>query len=263
MTDQSQLPEAELAALADSSLPADRRAQLRARIEASPELAAALGEQERAVRMLRALDEPAPAALRARVRELTDGAAQTRGPRRVARWRRSLFVPAATALAVAVAALVVLLGSNGSSAPTVPQTARLALAAATSPAPREDPADNDRLLLRVGGLAFPYYGLTAGWNATGARTDSIGGRQVVTVFYTAHGHRVGYAIVSGAPLPAGGGTLVTRGDVTYWLQRIRGAQVITWRQAGHTCVIAGRTVKPRTLLSLASEEEKQAAQPRS
>jgi hypothetical protein len=51
--------------------------------------------------------------------------------------------------------------------------------------------------------------------------------------------------------------------VTYWLQRIRGAQVITWRQAGHTCVIAGRTVKPRTLLSLASEEEKQAAQPRS
>src|SRR5450755_3148481 len=109
MTDQSQLPEAELAALADGSLPADRRAQLRARIEASPELAAALGEQERTVTMLRALDEPAPAGLRDRVREMTDGAAQTRGPRRAARWRRSLFVPAATALAVAVAALVVLL----------------------------------------------------------------------------------------------------------------------------------------------------------
>ena len=106
MTDETQLPEAELAALADGSLPAERRAQLRARIDASPELAAALSEQERAVTMLRALDEPAPAALHARVREMTDGAAT---PLRAPRWRRSLFVPAATALAVAVAALVVLL----------------------------------------------------------------------------------------------------------------------------------------------------------
>ena len=259
MTDQSQLPEAELAALADGSLPADQRAQLRARIEASPELAAALGEQERAVRMLRALDEPAPAALRARVQELTDGAAPTRGRRRAARWRRSLFVPAATALAVAVAALVVLLSSSGSSAPTVSQTAHLALAAATLPAPAEDTAHRDRLRLRVGGISFPYYGRTSSWEATGARTDTVGGRRVVTVFYTAHGHRVGYAIVSGAPIPAGGGTLVTRGDVSFWLQHVHGAQLITWRQAGHTCVIAGRRVNPRTLLSLASAEETHAA----
>ena len=259
MTDQSQLPEAELAALADGSLPADQRAQLRARIEASPELAAALGEQEQAVTMLRALDEPAPAALRERVREMTDGASHTTRRAR-ARWRRSLFVPAATALAVAVAALVVLLGGGGgSSSPTVPQTAHLALAAATSPAPPEDPAHRGLLRLRVGGLAFPYYGRTSSWEATGARTDTLGGRRVVTVFYTAHGHRVGYAIVSGAPLPAGGGTLVTRGDVTYWLQHAHGAQLITWRQAGHTCVIAGHRVNPRTLLTLASPEEIQAA----
>jgi len=106
MTDQSQLPEAELAALADGSLPADQRARLRARIEASPELASALTVQERAVTMLRALDEPAPSTLRARVREMTDGAAQTARPRRAWHWRRSLFVPVTTALAVAVAALV-------------------------------------------------------------------------------------------------------------------------------------------------------------
>lgn len=259
MTDQSQPPETELAALADGSLPANRRAQLRARIEASPELASALGEQERAVRMLRALDEPAPAALRARVRDMTDGAARAERPQRAARWRRSLFVPAATALAVAVATLVVLLGSSGSSAPTVPQTAHLALAAATSPAPTEDPAHSGRLSLRVGGLAFPYYGVTAGWRTTGARTDTLRGRRIVTVFYTARGHRVGYAIVSGAPLPVGGGTLVTHNDVTYWLQRVHGAQLITWRQAGHTCVIAGRRVSPRTLLRLADAEERQAA----
>src|SRR5450432_2194883 len=164
MTDETQLPEAELAALADGSLPAERRAQLRARIDASPELAAALGEQERVVTMLRALDEPAPAALHARVREMTDGGATSRP---APRWR-SLFVPAATALAVAVAALVVLLGGGGSSAPTVPQTAHLALAAATLPAPAEDTAHRNLLRLRVGGISFPYYGRTSRWEATGA-----------------------------------------------------------------------------------------------
>jgi hypothetical protein len=259
MTDQPQLPEAELAALADGSLPADQRAQLRARIEASPELASALAEQERAVTMLRALDEPAPASLRARVREMTDGPAQTARPRRTRRWRRSLFVPAATALAVAVAALVVLLGSSGSSAPTVPQTARLALAAATSPAPPEDPAHNGLLRLRVDGIAFPYYGQTAGWETTGARTDTIGGRRIVTVFYTEQGHRVGYAIVSGPPLAVGGGKLITEGGVKYRLQHTGGALLVTWRQGGHTCVIAGHRVNSATLLALASAEERQAA----
>lgn len=259
MTDQSQLPEAELAALADGSLPADQRARLRARIEASPELASALTVQERAVTMLRALDEPAPSTLRARVREMTDGAAQTARPRRAWHWRRSLFVPAATALAVAVAALVLLLGSGGSSAPTVPQTAHLALAAATSPAPAEDPAHSGLLRLHVGGIAFPYYARTAGWEATGARTDTIGGRRIVTVFYMEQGHRVGYAIVSGAPLAVGGGKLITEGGVSYRLQRTGGALLITWRQGGHTCVIAGHRVNSATLLALAAAEQRQAA----
>jgi hypothetical protein len=258
MTDQSQLPEAELAALADGSAPADQQALLRARIEASPELAAALGEQERVVTMLRALDEPAPTALRERIREMTDGAPQTTRPPRADRWRRSLFVPAATALAVTVAAVLVLLG-GGSSTPTVPQTAHLALAAATSPAPPEDPAHRGFLRLRFGGLAFPYYEPTAGWKATGARTDTIRGRRIVTVFYTSREHRVGYAIVSGAPLGIGGGTVVTHGGVTYWLQHNHGAELITWRQGGHTCVIAGYRVSPRTLLTLASAEASQAA----
>jgi hypothetical protein len=256
MTDETQLSEAELAALADGSLPAERRARLRARIEASPDLAAALGEQERAVTMLRALDEPAPAALHARVREMTDGSLT---PRRAPRWRRSLFVPATTALAVAVAALVVLLGGSGASGPTVSQTAHLALAAATLPAPAEDAAHRNLLRLRVGGIAFPYYGRTAGWEATGARTDTLGGRRVITVFYTAHGHRVGYAIVDGAPLAVGGGKRVTEGGVSYSLQRDHGSELITWRQAGHTCVIAGRNVSMGTLLGLASAEEIQAA----
>lgn len=251
MTDESQRLQAELAALADGSLPAERRAQLRARIDASPELAAALAEQERAVTMLRALNEPAPGALRVRVSE------RTAGPRQAPRWRRSLLVPAATALAILVVALVMALG-GGSSAPTIPQTAHLALAAATAAAPAEDPTHRNRLRLRIGAIAFPYYGRTAGWEATGARSDSQNGRRVVTVFYAAHGMRVGYAIVAGAPLPDSGGTLVTRSGVPYWLHRAPGARFITWRQAGHTCVIAGRTVTQGTLLQLAATEERQA-----
>lgn len=261
MTDEPQLPEAELAALADGSLPAERRAQLRARIDASPELTAALAEQERAVTMLRALDEPAPSALRARVGELTSGPGSTARARRAGGWalgRRSVFYPAATALAVVVAAIVVVLG-GGSSAPTIPETAHLALAAATAPAPVEDPAHRNQLRLRVGGIAFPYYGRTAGWEATGARADRLHGRRVVTVFYAARGARVGYAIVAGPPLPVGGGALVTRGGVRYWLQRAGAAQLITWRQSGHTCVIGGRRVSQGTLVALASAEETQAA----
>jgi hypothetical protein len=256
MTNEPQLPEAELAALADGSLPADQQAQLRARIDSSPQLSSALAEQERAVTMLRALHEPAPAALHARVREMTDSDPATR---RVPWWRRSLFLPAATALAVAVAALVVLLAGSGSSAPTIPQTAHLALAAATSPAPAEDALHRGQLRLRGGGIAFPYYGRSSGWTATGARADSLHGRRVVTVFYSAHGRRVGYAIVSGSPLPDNGGSVVTRSGVNYRLRRSGGAELISWRQDGHTCVIAGRAVSTSTLVSLASAEEREAA----
>src|SRR5512132_903537 len=60
---------AELAALADGSLPPDRRAELEARVATSSELANRLAEQRRAVAMARsaAAEVEAPAGLRARV----------------------------------------------------------------------------------------------------------------------------------------------------------------------------------------------------
>jgi anti-sigma factor RsiW len=59
----------ELAALADGSLDPRRRAELEARMAATPELAALLVEQRRAVELARCLgvDVEAPAGLRARV----------------------------------------------------------------------------------------------------------------------------------------------------------------------------------------------------
>jgi anti-sigma factor RsiW len=100
---------AELAPLADGSLPPERRAALQARIDASPELAERLREQRRAVALAQSAADgvEAPAALRARVE------AQRR-VRPVRLPRRPVLVAAAATAAVAVAAGVALLGSGSS-----------------------------------------------------------------------------------------------------------------------------------------------------
>ncbi len=136
MTDELKHPEGELTRLADGSLPADRQADLLAQIRQSPELTAAFAEQERAVTMLRALDEPAPVALRARVDELTGTAPRRAAPRAGG---APSCCPAPPPSRSAAAAVVVLV-SGGGAAPTVPVAARLALASATLPRRRSTPA---------------------------------------------------------------------------------------------------------------------------
>lgn len=253
MTDELNAPEGELTRLADGSLPADREADLLAQIQQSPELTAALAEQERAVTLLRSVDEPAPAALRARVDEL----AGARPARRAPRWRRAFVLPGATAIAAAAAAIVVLV-SGGGAAPTVPVAARLALASATLPTPAVDPSESQNLMMRAAGIPFPAWGASNGWKAQGARTDSVDGRKITTVFYVGRsGGRIGYAITDGAPLSGVHGASVKRYGVRFTLQRASGAQVISWVRSGHTCVIAGRSVSYSTLLKLATADELQ------
>lgn len=259
MTDEHKAPEGELTRLADGSLPADRQADLLAQIRQSPELTAALAEQERAVTMLRALDEPAPASLRARVDGLTGATATAGAPaRRARRWRPSFVLPGAAALA-AVAAAVVVLISGGGAAPTVPVAARFALASATLPAPPVNPNHSRTLTLEGAGIPFPAWGARAGWVTSGARTDTVDGRKITTVFYTGrNGERIGYAITSGAPLSGGHGMAVTRYGVRFTLQQSGPARLITWVRSGHTCIIAGRSVSYPTLLALAGADEQEA-----
>jgi hypothetical protein len=258
MTDERNPAEAELARLADGSLPGPRQVELRAQVKGSPELAAALAEQERAVTMLRALDQPAPAALRARVDELT-GAGERRARRPVARWRRALLVPAATALAVVVAAVVVLSGGGGAG-PTVPQATRLALAAATLPAPAVNTADPSQLKLTAAGIPFPNWAGADHWAARGARIDRLGGRMVTTVFYANQaGHVIGYAIATGSPLSDVHGRTVHMYGTTFTLARQGSARLITWVRSGHTCVIAGRGVSYHALQVLAGDDERETA----
>jgi hypothetical protein len=100
----------ELAALADGSLPADRRGALEDRVAASPELTDRLAEQQRAVALAQsaAADVKAPAGLRARI-EADRRTPSARAPRRV------LLAGAAAAAVVAAAAIGLVVSRSGTS----------------------------------------------------------------------------------------------------------------------------------------------------
>src|SRR5579871_6438533 len=132
MTDDSQFPEAELARLADGSLPEARRAELEAQIERSPELVRALAEQERAIALIRQADPPAPDSLRAWLDSQTEPA---HSARRRPRLRLAFTLPTIATSAAAALVVALLASGGGTAAPTLAQTTHLALSAAVYPPP--------------------------------------------------------------------------------------------------------------------------------
>src|SRR5262245_4162228 len=117
----------ELAALADGTLPADRRAEVEARVAASPELRKLLERQQQSLALTATLEDEPSASLQAAVRERA----------RARRTRRWSLAPRLAAVAVAVAAVavaaVVLTGGPG--APSIAQAAELAAKDPTEPPP--------------------------------------------------------------------------------------------------------------------------------
>ena len=99
----------ELAALADGSLPSERRPALEARLAVSPELAERLAEQQQALALTRHAVEgvEAPASLRAHI--------DAQRPTRRAPIRRRLTLVAAGATAVAAVAIGLSIVQSGSS----------------------------------------------------------------------------------------------------------------------------------------------------
>jgi hypothetical protein len=243
--DQPDDPEADLAALADGTLPESRRRAVLTAVEESPELTALLAEQERAVALVRGAvaDVEAPAGLRRRVEA---------GQRARRRSRPLALVGAAATLAAAALVLVLVL-PGGAGGPTVAEAATIGARGAVAPPPPARP-DEPKLLARdVEGVAFPSWTRNFGWEATGARADELDGRDTTTVFYGKDGKEIAYTIVGGDTLDAPDGAQAVRREGTDLRVFRQGDRlVVTWQRNGRTCVLSGTGVTEDVLVKLAA-----------
>jgi hypothetical protein len=203
---------------------------------------------------LQALDVVvAPDRLRMAVAERVAQAQRAQGRERRLRMRFGGVLAGAGAVAVVLVVLGLLAGgilTNDAAAPGVRAVAPVALRGATAPAPAVRPG-GELLAAQAGPIAFPTW-TRAGWRAVGARSDTIRGHDVRTVFYAdGAGRRIGYAIAD-ARLPVAGGELVTRRGARLRVLARGTTAIVTWRRAGRTCILAGRGVAVGRLLTLAS-----------
>lgn len=237
---------AELCALADGTLPPERRAEVEARVAASPELRELVDRQRRALTATQALAKEQPPASLVESVEALRSSRRPRARRLVPR----LALAGGLAAAVAVVAAVVLTGGPGG--PMVADAARLASKPANGPAPPPLANSSTRLAADVEGVAFPNLARWAGWHATGVRRGRIDGRNATVVFYRKDGRRIGYVIVAGSGLPRPSGAQgTTRSGVRYQTLRVNGRLAVTWRRGGRTCVLIGDATRAE-LLRIAS-----------
>jgi anti-sigma factor RsiW len=239
---------ADLARLADGTLPAERRAEVEARVAASPQLSSIVERQGVALDALRrTADTGAPARLRAQV-ERRRGAGRAAGE-----GRRRVRIGGAIAAAAAVAlAVILVLPGAFSGAPSVADAAALGEKPPTQAAPDGVPGAPALLRAEVDDVPFPNYAAKFGWKPVGARQDDPSGRDATTVYYEKGGRTVAYAIVSGDALdPPSDARSTTRGGVEYRRFRDDGRTVVTWERDGHTCVLSGKAGRSAELLTLA------------
>ena len=237
----------EVAALADGSLDAARADALRARMEREPQLAAELATQERAIRRIVAAQRQvgAPAELRRRV-------ADERLRRRpLFRGARLGFAAGGLAVVAAAVAVLFLVLPGSLSGDEV-----IARAAASHAKPAQGPAPSARtdtlLDFERFGVTFPSWSKKFQWDATGVRSDRIGGRDVATVLYRKEGREVGYSVIAGdriAP-PARAETVVQEGT-RILLYEQDGRTIAVFERSGHTCVMSGTDVPRDKLVELA------------
>jgi hypothetical protein len=241
---------ADISMLADGSIDPARREEVAARIAASPELSSLYERERRVVELLheaRSADR-APAALRARI--------EASRPSRAVRTRRRVGFGGALAGAVAAAALALALilpaGSPGG--PPVSQAAGLALLGAQTAPPPVDPETPAKLDTLVGDVYFPNWSKRFGSPATGARTDTIGGRRAVTVYYSLGGTEIAYTIVDAPALKMPAAPATTFRGTEFRTLHQGDRVVVTWRRDGQTCVLSARGVSPLALQRLGAWE---------
>jgi hypothetical protein len=176
----------------------------------------------------------------------------TYGPKQAGRRRRWLPVAAAAGIAVVAAAIVIAaVGGGSSSGPSIPAAAQLAFSSSTGPAPA---AKSPSLLdVSYGGVTYPNYHRFS-VPPTGTRTDRIGGRPALTVFYRLpDGTPLSYTVFSGTavPLPANTRSVRFEGVPLKTFTTSSGLSVVTLVRYGRTCVLAAKT-RPDVVLGLAA-----------
>jgi hypothetical protein len=224
-----------------------------------PELRRQVESERRVARELRTEGPAVPdrllSAIEAKVHEAygrqTETERQTKRPRTaLTGWRPAL---AAGGLAVVVAAIVIVaIGAGGGTAkPSIPAAASLAFAPSTGPAPAVRTAT--LLDTSYGGVTYPNYAKFS-VPPSGQRTDRIGGRPALTVFYRLpNGTRLSYTVFSGqaVALPSSARTVVYEGVPLKEFSTSSGLSVVTLVRHGRTCVLAAKT-KPDVVLGLAA-----------
>jgi anti-sigma factor RsiW len=241
---------AELSALADGSLDPERAAALRRQIAGSPDLSERYRREQQAVTALAALRaERAPARLRASI----ESERRRRSRRPLPRLGLAWGTAAAAALAAVALALALLLPAGTPGGPSVSQAASLALRGSAMPAPQPGGAGPGGTLNRdVDEVYFPNWSQRFGWSADGQRVDRVGGRKAVTVFYARDGQRIAYTIVTVPALKLPSASTTLRHGIKLQTFTLGERQVVTWRRAGHTCVLSGVGVSPAELTRLAA-----------
>lgn len=210
------------------------------------ELEERLARETRARELVRAAAVPAPSGLRARVEDMRAAA----GPAR----RRRAVIAGGLALAGVAAAviLVLLLLPSGIAAPTVERAVALSELPATAAGPARRPDEPALLEAAVGDVAFPAWAAEFGWKATGLRTDEIGGRDTVTVFYGKEGRTLAYTIVSGDGLEPPGVDPEVRDGVAFRVVEGAAGTSVVWERGGHTCVLTGTATPAPKMVDLAA-----------
>ena len=163
-------------------------------------------------------------------------------------WRPAVAVGG---LAVVCAAIVLAVAGVGGGGPSIPKAASLAFAPSTGPAPAvKSPTYLDAY---YEGVTFPNYAKFS-VPPTGTRTDHIGGRPALTVFYRLpDGTPLSYTVFSGEPVPrpSSAKSVVFQGVPLHVFTTSSGLSVVTLVRHGRTCVLAART-KPDVVLALAA-----------
>lgn len=230
-----------LARLADGSLDEGDRGAVEAYVAGSPDAQVRLARQRRVTSALRAGGPVLSSEAHAELDALIGRRDQARPRLRV---RPALGI-AVLAAAVVVAALAVLLlsGGNGVAAPSITKTALLAYSPPTASAPRVDQAHPKLLRATFVGITLPNYESQFGVRVTGQRSDELGGRKLLTVYYRLrNGEPMSYSIVSGTPLATPHqATLVKFRGVQIRGYSDHGLGIVTLVRKGHTCVLAGKT----------------------